>query len=94
MFISVSLENTKNKETKTHGIPPLRDVHFQHFDVHRMQPDFFQPEIISCIIFTSISHSTLHCHHMILLGQESVLVKIVDSGAGLSGHLLAVGKWT
>ena len=59
-----------------------------------MQPDFFQLEIILCMVFTSISHSTLHCHHIILLGQESVLVKIVDSGASLSGHLLAVGKLT
>lgn len=94
MFVSVRLENTKNKETKTHGIPPLGDVHFQHFDVHRMQPDFFQLEIISCMIFTSISHSTLHCLHIILSGQESVLAKIVDSGASLSDHLLAVGKLT
>ena len=55
-----------------------------------IQPDFLQPGIILCIVvFSSISHSTMHSCHVISEGQESLLVKVMDSGASLS-RLLAV----
>lgn len=60
-----------------------------------MQPDFLRLEDIPCImLFNSVSHSALRYQHIILEGQGSVLVKIVDAGAHLSSHLVAVGKFS